>query len=71
MPKKFPNKKTFDFKDYARYSSMFFQMAVIIGIGVVGGYWLDRWVDWKFPVFIVLCSFISIIAAIYYVVKDL
>jgi hypothetical protein len=71
MPKKLQNKKAFDYKSYARYSSMFFQMAVIIGGGVWGGYWLDQLVKWEFPVFIVLCSFISIVAAIYYVVRDL
>lgn len=64
-------KGKFDLKSYARYSTMFFQMAVIIGGGVWGGYLLDQWVNWKFPVFIVVFSFVAVVAAIYYVIKDL
>jgi hypothetical protein len=50
---------------------MGFQMIVIIGGGVWGGYWLDHLVQWKFPVFIVLCSILSVGLAIYFAIKDL
>ena len=50
---------------------MGFQMVVIIGGGVWGGYWLDQLVNWKFPVFIVLCSILAVAMAIYFVIKDL
>jgi F0F1-type ATP synthase assembly protein I len=71
MAKRMMNKGKFDLKDYAKYSSLIFQMAIIIAIGVGGGYLLDHLVHWKFPVFIILFSFISVVAAIYFVVKDL
>lgn len=71
MKKKLQNKEKFNLRSYARYTSMFFQMAVIIGGGIWGGYLLDKWVNWKFPLFIVLFSFLSVGLAIYYVVKDL
>jgi len=57
--------------DYARYSSIALQMLVIIVLGVVGGYLLDKWIGLKFPVFTVLFSIISVAAAIYVVIKDL
>lgn len=57
--------------DYARYSSIALQMLVIIVLGVVGGYLLDKWIGWKFPVFTVLLSIVSVAAAIYVVIKDL
>jgi ATP synthase protein I len=70
--KKQKNKEKIDWlKNYARYSSMGFQMIVIIGGGVWGGYLLDHLVHWKFPVFIVLCSILSVGLAIYFAIKDL
>jgi F0F1-type ATP synthase assembly protein I len=72
MPKKPTNKEKIDyFKGYAKYSSMGIQMIVIIGGGIWGGYLLDQWVGWKFPVFIVLGSILSVVMAIYFVIKDL
>jgi hypothetical protein len=72
MPKKLKSKEKIDYlKGYARYSSMGFQMIVIIGGGIWGGYLLDRWINWKFPVFIVLGAILSVGIAIYYFVRDL
>jgi len=50
---------------------MGFQMVVIIGGGVWGGYLLDHMIGWKFPIFIVLCSILSVAVAIYFAIKDL
>lgn len=57
--------------NYARYSSIALQMAVIIGLGVFGGVQLDKWMKIPFPVFTVILSLTSVVLAIYYVVKDL
>jgi ATP synthase protein I len=57
--------------NYARYSSIGFQMLVIILLGVFGGIMLDKWLHMKFPVFTVILSILSVILAIYYVTKDL
>lgn len=56
---------------YAKYSSIAFQMLVIILAGVFGGYKLDQWLELNLPVFTVLLSLLSVILAIYTVVKDL
>jgi len=72
MPKKLTNKEKINqFKGYAKYSSMGFQMVVIIGGGVWGGYLLDHMIGWKFPIFIVLGSILSVAVAIYFAIKDL
>lgn len=57
--------------NYARYSSIAFQMLIIILIGVFGGYKLDQWLQLKFPVFTVILSIIAVILSIYTVTKDL
>jgi len=55
---------------YARYSGMAFQMMAIIVAGAFGGLKLDQWLSAK-PVFTVILSILSIIFAIYFMVRDL
>ena len=56
---------------YAKYSSIAIQMIVIILIGVFGGMKLDQLFKLKFPIFTVVLSLLSVVLAMYYVVKDL
>lgn len=56
---------------YARYSSIAFQMLVIILAGVFGGRELDKWVEWEFPVFTLILTILAVFLAIYTVIKDL
>lgn len=58
-------------KSYARYSSIAFQMLVIILAGVFGGRELDRWLDLGFPVFTLGFTILAVLLAIYTVIKDL
>lgn len=62
------NKKKFD--NFIRYSNIGIQMLVIIGAGVFGGYKLDKWMDNKFPVFLVVLSTFAFATAIYTAIKD-
>jgi F0F1-type ATP synthase assembly protein I len=55
---------------YARYSSMAFQMLVIILAGVFGGFKIDQWLHSR-PVFTVILSLLAVFLSIYFVVKDL
>lgn len=57
--------------NYGKYSSMGFQMVFIIVGGTFGGFYFDKWIAWKFPVFTVLLSLLSVILAIYFALKDL
>ena len=56
--------------NYAKYSSMAFQMLVIILLGLFAGYKLDIWLHTK-PILTVILSLASVILAIYIVTKDL
>lgn len=72
MSKKPTNREKIDrFKGYAKYSAMGFQMVIVIGGGAWGGYWLDKLIGWKFPVFIVVCSLLAVVLAIYFAIKDI
>ena len=55
---------------YARYSGMAFQMMAIIFAGAFGGLKLDQWLSAK-PVFTVVLTILSVIFAIYFMVRDL
>jgi len=46
-------------------------MMVIIAGGTYGGFRLDKYLGWKYPVFTVLLSLLSVGIAIWHVVKDL
>ena len=59
------------YNSYARYSSIAFQMVFIILAGTFGGYYLDKWLQWGFPVFTVVLSILSVFCAIYFVIVDL
>ena len=56
--------------NYAKYSSMAFQMLVIILFGLFAGYKLDIWLHTK-PLLTVILSLSSVILAIYFVTNDL
>jgi ATP synthase protein I len=57
-------------QDYARYTSLGFQMIVIILVTVWGGIKLDKLFGLKTPVFTVILSLLGVCAAIYTAVKD-
>jgi F0F1-type ATP synthase assembly protein I len=56
--------------NYARYSSMAFQMLAIILLGIFAGFKLDQWLHIK-PVLTIVFSLSSVILAIYFVTRDL
>jgi F0F1-type ATP synthase assembly protein I len=66
-----PEKKKKSLVNYTRYSSIAFQMLVIILIGVFGGIKLDEWLKLTVPVFTIILSILSVILAIYTVTRDL
>jgi F0F1-type ATP synthase assembly protein I len=46
-------------------------MLVIICAGTFGGFLLDNYLNWGFPLFVVIFSLLSVVIAIYISVKDL
>lgn len=56
---------------YAKYSVMGFQMAAIIFTLTFAGIKLDKYLHLKFPAFTLVLALLSVVLAIYFVVKDL
>ena len=50
---------------------MTFQMLAIIFAGVLGGHALDKWIHPPFPIFTLSLSFLAVLLAIYYFIRDL
>ena len=71
MKQQEPKKEKKTLNAYAKYSSIAFQMLVIILAGVFGGRELDKWVEWDFPVFTMTLTILAVFLAIYTVIKDL
>ncbi|MCE1168634.1 MAG: AtpZ/AtpI family protein [Sphingobacteriia bacterium] len=65
------NKDKQPLKDYARYSSLGFQMLAIILLMTFLGIKADRWLTLKFPIFTVVGSLAGVGMALYFAIKDL
>ena len=66
-----PKKAKDNLNNYARYSNLALQMGTVIAAGIFGGYWLDKTIEWKFPVFTIVMAIVSVALAIYIAIKDL
>jgi F0F1-type ATP synthase assembly protein I len=55
--------------DFIRYSSLAFEMIVIMGIGVFAGVKIDHWLKLSFPVFTLVLMILSVIGAIYHAIR--
>ena len=60
-------KKQFD--DFIRYSSLAFEIMIIMGIGVWLGVKLDQWLNMSFPVFTLGLMILAVIGAIYHAIR--
>lgn len=58
-------------RNYARWSTIAFQMVVIALGGVLLGYKLDQWLHMNKPIFLVTCSFFFGFVALYFAFKDI
>jgi F0F1-type ATP synthase assembly protein I len=54
-----------------KYFSIAYQIIACIALGFIAGYFLDRFTGWSFPVFKVVCSFGSVLVALYMIYKEL
>jgi len=60
-------KKKFD--DFIKYSSLAFEMIVIMGVGVFLGVKIDQWLDMNFPAFTLGLMILSVVGAIYHAIR--
>lgn len=72
-----PNPKKSPLNNFIQYSSMSFQMGVIIFGSAFGGVKLDQYlkahhyIEFEFPIFTVIFTILSVIIAMYFFLKDL
>lgn len=55
---------------FIRYSSLAFEMMLIMAAGVFTGYKIDHWLEWSFPAFTLGLMILSVIGAIFYAIKN-
>jgi F0F1-type ATP synthase assembly protein I len=56
---------------FMRFTGIGFEMLATIGVGVVAGYYADRYFSLQFPVFLLVLSFISLFGSLYLLYKRL
>lgn len=61
LPEPFPNKKSKPYNNYLKYSSLGIQLLAAIGIFGWLGYRLDRFLEIKFPAFMLLFGLLAFI----------
>ncbi|WP_298515465.1 AtpZ/AtpI family protein [uncultured Kordia sp.] len=68
MTKKKPIKPL---KSYVKFTGIAFQMAVVIGLGVYLGMWLDEKYPNKHQLFTVVCSLVFVSLSMWQVIRQL
>lgn len=66
--KKFQKQKR-KFDDFIKYSNLAFEMIAIMAAGVFAGIKLDQWLKMDFPAFTLGLMILSVIGAIYHVIR--
>lgn len=67
LPKNQKPKRQLD--DFIRYSSLAFEMIVIMGLGTWIGVKIDQWLNLNFPAFTLGLMILSVIAAVYQAIR--
>jgi F0F1-type ATP synthase assembly protein I len=58
------------YNNYLRYTGLGFTMIGVILAFTFGGWWLDKQLAWKFPVFTIVLSLLGIVASMVYLFKE-
>lgn len=68
-PQNQKNKNKFD--DFIRYSSLGFEMMVIIALGTFGGYKIDQWMNNEFKGFTLGLMIVSVVLSVIYGIRNI
>lgn len=63
-------KKNESVNKFIRFSTIAFEMAIIIGGGTYIGVWLDEYYKMETPIFTIILSLFSVFASLYIVIKQ-
>lgn len=61
------SKKKID--QFVRYSSLAFEMMIIMVLGVFAGHQIDQWLRLSFPVCTLIFMILSVIGAVFYAIR--
>ena len=70
-PEPSPNKKLNQTNSYLRYSSLGIQLLLAIGVSGWLGYWLDQYLQIKFPAFMLLFGFLAFGGMMYQIYRSI
>lgn len=70
QPQQQKQKNSIGFASYAKYSALAIQAGLIVFAGTFGGYKLDSYLNFKFPIFTLVLSLSSEFAAIWLLIRD-
>jgi hypothetical protein len=54
---------------YLKFTNLGLQLVVTLALAGAGGYFIDQWIGWKFPVFLLLFLMIALAGSIYLLIK--
>ena len=57
-------------KDVMRYAGLGAQIVVSVGAAVVAGYYLDKWLKFSFPLFIIVLPLAMVCSMMYKLIKE-
>lgn len=58
------------YNSYLKYTGLAMQMVVTIGVAGYIGYWLDKLLGWRFPVFLLLFIIAALGGIIYGIIRS-
>lgn len=57
-------------KSAMRYAGLATQWMVMMLLGVWGGYKIDQWLQWNFPLFLILFPLTALVVSLYGIIKE-
>ena len=71
MERKKPDSNLRQTKNFLQYSSLALQMILTMLVFVVAGYFIDKWLNWAFPVFTLILTLAGVFGSLYTAIRKL
>lgn len=69
QPKQEPRNRPSRANDFLKYTSLGLQLVISLAIAGVLGYYIDQWLGWQFPAFLLLFIMLTLAGQIYLLIK--
>jgi F0F1-type ATP synthase assembly protein I len=71
MERKKPVNNLRQTKNFLYYSSLALQMIITMLVFVAAGYFIDKWLNWSFPVFTLVLTLVGVFGSLYTALRKL